>query len=541
MFSSAPPRRSAGVPWLEPGHRAGGHRHRRRRRHPAAYLVPLLLLAVVGGAVTLYVRHQQKLDRQRTEAARYVKAWVARDARAMYDALDDRSRKTYTLARFRTLQRNADDAATVRAVAVGRPSDLKDGKVTVPVTVTTRYFGTLRGRVRLPVDGQSGVQWSPALRLPGLRSGETPRRKTLQSAHQATVLTGDGRRLADDPLLSPFAPGLQKRYADRINGRPGAELRFGSRLIRRVQPRSGRSVRSTLRRTVQAAAQSALGNKLGGVAVIRPSDGSVLALAGIAVSAPQPPGSTFKIITLSGALAAGIASPSSSYPVRTSATLSGVRLANASNESCGGSLAQSFADSCNSVFAPLGARLGAQRLLARARAFGFDETPRVPAAKVSTLGGITALKDAIAVGSAAIGQNKDQATALQMASVGAAIGERGVRAKPRVVRSDPVIRRRAVSAKVAAQVRDMMVGVVRSGTGTAAAIPGVEVAGKTGTAELRFTGGAASDPKNTDAWFVAFAPARNPRVAVGVMLVGAGAGGTAAAPIARRVLTAALR
>jgi cell division protein FtsI/penicillin-binding protein 2 len=275
--------------------------------------------------------------------------------------------------------------------------------------------------------------------------------------------------------------------------------------------------------------------------VIRPSDGSVLGLAGIAVSALQPPGSTFKIITLSGALAAGIATPSSSYPVRTGATLSGVRLANASNESCGGSLAQSFADSCNSVFAPMGARLGAKRLLARARAFGFDETPRVPAAKVSTLGGLRALKDAIAVGSAAIGQNKDQATPLQMATVAAAIGERGVRAKPRVVRSDPVIRHRAVSAKVAAQVRDMMLGVVRSGTGTAAAIPGVQVAGKTGTAELRFTGGAASDPSNTDAWFVAFAPAGNPRVAVGVMLVGAGAGGKAAAPIARRVLTAALR
>jgi peptidoglycan glycosyltransferase len=539
MFSSAPPRRSAGVPWLEPGHRAGGRR--RRRRHPAAYLVPLLLLAAVGGAVTLYVRHQQKVDRQRAEAARYVKAWVARDTRAMYDALDDRSRQTYTAARFSTLQRRADQAATVRTVTVGRASDPKGGQVTVPVTITTRYFGTLRGRVRLPVDGASGVRWTPSLRLPGLRTGEAPRRITLQSAHQATVLTAAGRRLADDPLLSPFAPGLEKQYADRINGRPGAELRFGKRLIRRVSPRSGRSVRSTLRRTVQAAAQRALGSRLGGVAVIRPSDGSVLALAGIAVSAPQPPGSTFKIITLSGALAAGIATPSSSYPVRTSATLSGVRLANASNETCGGSLAQSFAKSCNSVFAPLGARLGGKRLLTRARAFGFDETPRVPAAKVSTLGGLGALKDAIAVGSAAIGQNKDQATPLQMATVAGAIGARGMRAKPRVVRSDPVIRRRAVSAKVAAQVRDMMLGVVRSGTGTAAAIPGVEVAGKTGTAELRFTGGAASDPRNLDAWFVAFAPARNPRVAVGVMLVGAGAGGKAAAPIARSVLVAALR
>jgi penicillin-binding protein A len=540
MFASAPPRRSAGVPWLEPGHRAG-HHYRRRRRSPLAYLIPLLLLAVVAGGIALYVRHQQKLDRERAEAAAFIHAWTARDARAMYDALDDASQKRYPLATFRGLQRRADAAATVRKVTAGKPSEPADGTVTVPVTVTTTQFGTLAGRVRLPVDGETGVHWAPHLRLPGLRSGEAPRRKTLAQAHRATVLTGDGRPLDGDPLLSPFAPGLRKQYAATINGRDGAELLFGSRVIRRVKPRAGHSVRSTLRRDVQAAAQSALGNKLGGVAVIRPRDGSVLGLAGIAVSAPQPPGSPFQIITLSAALAAGIATPSSSYPVRTGATLSGVHLANASNESCGGSLAQSFADSCNSVFAPLGARLGGKRLLRRARAFGFDETPRVPNAKVSTLGGMAALKDAIAVGSAAIGQNKDQATPLQMATVAAAIGAKGMRAKPRVVRGDPVIRHRAVSAKVAASVRDMMLGVVRSGTGTAAALPGVQVAGKTGTAELRFTGGGSPDPRNTDAWFVAFAPAQNPKVAVGVMLVGAGAGGKAAAPIARSVLAAALR
>jgi peptidoglycan glycosyltransferase len=82
-----------------------------------------------------------------------------------------------------------------------------------------------------------------------------------------------------------------------------------------------------------------------------------------------------------------------------------------------------------------------------------------------------------------------------------------------------------------------MLGVVRSGTGTAAALPGVDVAGKTGTAELRPN---SRNPKDADAWFVAFAPARNPKAAVAVMLVGAGFGGTAAAPIARRVLQAAL-
>jgi cell division protein FtsI/penicillin-binding protein 2 len=94
-----------------------------------------------------------------------------------------------------------------------------------------------------------------------------------------------------------------------------------------------------------------------------------------------------------------------------------------------------------------------------------------------------------------------------------------------------------VSRTVARQIREMMVGVVRSGTGKAAALPGVSIAGKTGTAELRPN---SRDPKDADAWFVAFAPAEKPRVAVAVLMVGAGFGGTAAAPIARRVLAAAL-
>jgi cell division protein FtsI/penicillin-binding protein 2 len=540
MFASAPPRRSAGVPWLEPGHRAGGgygRRAPRRRRSPAAYLIPLLLLATIGATITLIVRHNRETDRQRADAAAFAKAYAARDATAMWHALDAKSRRAYPRARFAALVKRADTAATVKAKRLGAAAEPKDGTVTVPVAVDTRLFGTLRGSLKLPVE-DGGVAWTPSLRLPGLRKGEAPKRRTLQSARQATVLTRAGTALIDDPTLTIFEKGLRARYRERLAGTAGAELRFGTRVIDKVAPHAGRSVHSTLRPGLQRAATAALGSKLGGVAVIRPRTGDVLALAGIAVSAPQPPGSTFKIITLSAALASGAATVSSSYPVRTSATLSGVKLANAGNESCGGSLAQSFADSCNSVFAPLGAKVGAAKLVARAEAFGFNETPRVPVAKPNTIS--TNLRDAIAVGSAAIGQEKDLATPLGMAGVAAAIGAKGMRAKPRAITEDPVIRNRAVSAKVAGQVRDMMIGVVRGGTGTAAALPGVTVAGKTGTAELRFTGGGAADPKNTDAWFVAFAPAANPRVAVGVMLVGAGAGGKAAAPIAKQVLAAAL-
>jgi cell division protein FtsI/penicillin-binding protein 2 len=223
--------------------------------------------------------------------------------------------------------------------------------------------------------------------------------------------------------------------------------------------------------------------------------------------------------------------------VRTSATLSGVQLRNAGGEACGGTLQHSFAESCNSVFAPLGAEVGARRLVAAARAFGFNERSRIPAAKPSTISAPSELKDSLAVGSAAIGQERDLATPLVMASVGATIANGGRRARPRVTTLERVVRRRAVPAKVARQVRSMMIDVVRSGTGTAAAIPGVQVAGKTGTAELRPN---SSDPKDADAWFVAFAPADRPRFAVAVMLVGAGFGGTAAAPVARETLEAAL-
>ena len=103
--------------------------------------------------------------------------------------------------------------------------------------------------------------------------------------------------------------------------------------------------------------------------------------------------------------------------MRTSATLSGVTLRNAGNESCGGSLTNSFTHSCNSVFAPLGAKLGAKRMVAAAERFGFNSTPRVPAAKPSVFP--KDLKDALAVGAASIGQERVLATPVQMAAAGA--------------------------------------------------------------------------------------------------------------------------
>jgi penicillin-binding protein A len=546
MFSSAPPRRSA-VAWLEPGRR----RRRGRDGLPLrAILVALVLAGAAGGAVWFVVHRHEVANMRHDVAERFARAWAGRDARAMWSTLDARSRTAYTWTRFRRLYSSADAAATVTAVRIGRLTGPHNGRFAVPVAVATREFGTLRGTVQLPVhdeDNGARVAWTPQLLLPGLRAGETVRRRVLARPQRAAVLGADGRRLGDDPATAAIAghppagndkgSGLERLYNERLAGRAGAQLRFGTRVVASVKRRQGRSVHATIRPGLQRAAAAALGGKLGGVAVVRPRDGAVLALAGLAVSAPQPPGSTFKIITTAGALEAKVATPSSTYPVGTSAVLSGVKLRNAGNESCGGTLTNAFIVSCNSVFAPLGAKLGATKLVRTAEAFGFNERPRVPDAKPSTIPQPRQLKDSLAVGASAIGQDRDLATPLQMAVVGATIGEGGRRARPRIVRSDRVLRRRVVSARVAAQVREMMIGVVRSGTGTAAAIPGVQVAGKTGTAELRPN---STNPKDADAWFVAFAPAQHPKVAVAVMLVGAGFGGKAAAPIARRVLQAAL-
>jgi penicillin-binding protein A len=534
--------------WLEPG--------MRRRRGPQRFfgpLVALLALGLAAAAVAYVVIDSRHGDARKGVAREFAEAWAKRDRAAMWRLIDADTQKAYPLRRFAATYRAAERAASVRAVRTGPVRETRGDRLLLPVSVRTRNFGTLRGSVALPVvgDGDAArVRWRPFLRLPGLRPGESVRRRVLSRPHRAAILAADGRRLDRIPAAAAIvgrAPsvenpgsGLERRFDARLGGRPGAELRFGHRLIKRVKRRRGRAVHATISPRLQRRAQAALGNRLGGVAVLRPRDGSVLALAGLAVSGPQPPGSTFKIITLSAALQNGIAKPTSTYPVRTAARLSGVLLRNASNESCGGTLVNAFAVSCNSVFAPLGAKLGARRLVAAAERFGFNERPRIPSARASRISKPSGLKDSLAVGAAAIGQDRDLATPLAMASVGATIAERGVRAKPRIVRGDPVIRHRAVRARVARQVRQMMIGVVRGGTGTAARIPGVEVAGKTGTAELRPTAGGPPDPRNTDAWFVAFAPASRPRVAVAVMLVGAGAGGAAAAPIARQVLRAAL-
>ena len=186
----------------------------------------------------------------------------------------------------------------MRKVVVGQIGEERDGQVRMAVAVRTKLFGTLRGRIALPVTRvgeRVGVRWRPYLRLPGLRPGERVRRTIRATPRRASVLAADGRRLDREPTAAAIAgkppvagdpgSGLERAYNDRLGRAPerGAALRrrAGSRARRRA---AGRSVRATIRPGLQRATVAALGDRLGGVAVLRPRDGAVLALSGLATA-----------------------------------------------------------------------------------------------------------------------------------------------------------------------------------------------------------------------------------------------------------------
>ena len=561
-------------------------------RRRARLLTVVGALAGIAFATGLVCGAIHVPEAQRT-AERYVAAWARGDFGAMYTALTPGARAAITRRAFAGAHREALALATARRLSPG-DADRDGDAYRIPLRVQTRVFGTVRQVLRLPV-ADDGVPWNRALVFPGLRRGEELSR-TVTLPPRAAILARDRTPLAEgeqrtSPLgslassiagtLGPIPPerrtrlerlgvpagarvgvnGLERVFDERLIGRPGGILRAGRRVIGAGRPRAAPPVRTTLAVPVQQAAVTALGAQLGGVVALDPRNGAVLAAAGIGFSGLQPPGSTFKIVTVTGALDAGITRPSRAYPVETHATLEGVDLDNANGEACGGTLVEAFAHSCNSVFAPMGARLGARRLVATAERFGFNADPGIPGAATSTIPAAGDVGDDLAVGATAIGQGRVQASALQMAVVAATIARRGLRPRPTLDRAVARSARRpapvrVTSPRTARTVRRLMRAVVQEGTGTAAALPGVEVAGKTGTAELRDTTPCVPDPADpascppqaetditdTDAWFAAFAPAggKRPRVAVGVLLVESGAGGDAAAPAAREILAAGL-
>ncbi|MBJ7473258.1 MAG: hypothetical protein JHD16_18265, partial [Solirubrobacteraceae bacterium] len=543
-----------------------------RRRRRKRLLVPLAVamlgvLAAVGAFVVLGGDDRSEIANQ------YGAAYAKGDYAGMYALLSASDRRAMNVQRFAELQQEARETATVEKITAGLAVDAGEDRYSVPVKVQTRLFGELSGQLLLPVlkDGQtSAVDWSQALSFPGLKQGEKLRRTTTLPT-RADILASDGTVLvrgADripntDTALSSIVgqmgpipaedksayakagvpadasvglTGLERVFEARLRGQPGGTLYAGDREIASTEPAEASPVRSTIQPSVQRAAVTTLGDRLGGIAVVKPSNGAILALAGAAFSGLQPPGSTFKIITTTAALRFGDAKPSTVYPVETAATLSGVELQNADGESCGGTLVESFVHSCNSVFGPLGAKVGGEHLVETAEAFGFNEELGIPGAAVSTMPSAEELgDDELVLGSTAIGQGRLQATALQMALVAATIGERGMRPKLTLEAGQAAQQTRVIPRTVGSQVTTMMAGVVSRGTGVLAKVDGVKAAGKTGTAELRTTQGDcdpenpppggcpdASDTTDTTAWFAGFAPSSSPKVAIAVQLVGQG-------------------
>jgi penicillin-binding protein A len=514
-------------------------------------------------------------------AVAFAEAWQRRDFGAMHALLSERTRRAYRPAALRRAYARAAATATAESVDVADSRGERDGRVIVPVAVRTRVFGVVRGELLVPVD-DGLVEWGPELVFPGLEPGVRLTRRS-RPPQRAALLSHDGDVLARGPAnrrsspieiagsiagrLAPaesraeraarhargFPPdwpvgqnGLELAFERRLAGRPGGELRAGKRVLARARPRPAGPVRTTIDTRIQAAAVTALAGRFGGIAALDPTGGEIRALAGIAFSGPQPPGSTFKIVTATAALESGAVELSTPFPVRSAATIEGVRLENANGEYCGGSFRSSFAHSCNSVFAPLGVRVGARRLVNAARRYGWNSAPSVPGEVASTLPPAAEIRTPLELASTAIGQGKLLATPLRLASVAQVVASGGVRREPSLLAGAPNPPVRVTTPAVARELQHLMVDAVDYGTGTAAAIPGVRVAGKTGTAELEDTRGrnavveADSDESNTDAWFTAYAPAGKPRLAVAVMLVRAGAGGATAAPAARFVLEAAL-
>ena len=256
-----------------------------------------------------------------------------------------------------------------------------------------------------------------------------------------------------------------------------------------------------------------------------------------------PPGSTFKIVTASDALDAGVITPQSTFSDDGGLRVGNFTVHNDEEEATGTQdLAGAFALSSNVDFAQIALKLGVRSWFDYATRWGLghdvefdtpvarDRLPAEPDVSQSILAQL------------GFGQASLLVTPMRMALIGATIADDGTTPRPYLVRriagSETALATRSetiaqpISAETAHEVRDLMIEVVKRGTGTAARLPDVTVAGKTGTA---------TNPHGrSHAWFVAFAPAENPRVAVAVVVENIGYGGTYAAPIAREVLRVAL-
>ena len=386
------------------------------------------------------------------------------------------------------------------------------------------------------------------------------------------------------------ATGIEQAMNQELSGTAGAQFLARIDRILTGQPPRGSNVELTLDAAVQRAAYDALGDLQGAVIAIEPATGRVLAM----VTSPSydtnllashntgevndvydaldadpthplfnraiggdlnPPGSTFKLVVASAALASGDYTPQSTLPNPASYQLpqSSSVVFNASGGACGPGDTVTIADalrlSCNIPFAELAVQLGDTAIREEAEKYGFNTSFAMPVD--STASSYPRGLDDPQTALTGFGQGQVTATPLQMAMVSAGIANEGVVMNPRMV--DQVIGAdlsveqtfentefgRALEADIAAELVAMMVANVNDGAASGATIDGVDVGGKTGTAEN------GSDQPYT-LWFTGFAPAENPEVAVAVVVEDgggqgqSGSGNTIAAPIAKKVMEAVL-
>jgi cell division protein FtsI/penicillin-binding protein 2 len=546
--------------------------------------VPLVVLAGLAFAAGIVFAGGPSRAERRLVTS-YVTAWRHGDFAAMYRLLDSQSQAQLSPTAFRAAYTSAATTATLISFKTGRVSQPHGSLITVPIRIRTRIFGTFHKTLEVPFSGSGGgarISFSDQLLFPGLGAGEHLRRR-VSLPPRATLYARDGTVLAQGPSLyspvpqvalqvvgtlgpipaaerSTFAAegypaktqvgtdGLELVFQQQLAGTPGGTLLAGRRVLAVSSPQPGKPVTTTIDPKLEDAEIAAMADRYAGMVAMNPQNGQLLAVAGIAFSAPQPPGSTMKIITATGALQAKLTKLGTVFPIATEATIDGYTMQNANSEACGGTLLNAFAVSCNSVFAPLGARLGAARFVAIAEKFGFNEPPAFPGEQPSTLPSASTIGDALAVGSSAIGQGMVLATPLEMAIAGATIGMRGQRPVPTFQLNQTPQFIPVTSAHVAGEVQKMMIAVVEYGTGTPAQVPGVVIAGKTGTAELTDTASsttnpnsaAANNPQDTDSWFVGYGPVGDPKIVVAALFPAQGAGAATAAPAVQQVLASVL-
>jgi peptidoglycan glycosyltransferase len=354
--------------------------------------------------------------------------------------------------------------------------------------------------------------------------------------------------------------GLERTYDTDLRGRL-----LSRGLFLRDSSREGLDITTTIDTHIQKAAEKALGGRKGAVVALDADTGAILAAASVpffdpsnmsedlfsgspgeplfnrALQGRYPAGSSWKPLILAAALETKAVDPDSIFQDAKSIIVDGYEIRNYEERERGQlNLTDALAYSSNVIFVQIGLETGGRAIAQLARQMGILSAPKLGTPAVAShLPDVVSLEQTSVVAEISIGQGETWVSPLHMAVLAATIGNGGYVVTPYLVRSvgnkdmaPLVLRKRVLSEETASFVADAMRAVVTHGTGTRAAIPGVPVAGKTGTADN--PGGRAH------AWFIGFAPYSGGVVAVAVIIENAGGGGTQAAPVAAQVIEAAV-